>query len=285
MELRILGSVEIHDGTTAVELRRTGERCVLATLALSIGRRVHIDTLVEHVWDEHPPAIEQGGGQRAWLSNHRPGSYRLDLDPSLVDYHRFTAHVARARDQERAGALDDATTAYQHAVQLWRGAALANVTGQWAEHRRYSIEQEYLDAVCALCDRQLARSEFAAVATSARHLIAEVTPTDRMIILALRGLAGSGQHAAIGEFTDRASRRMWEMAEAKPSAEVLDLAAHLVSHPATWLAVPSVAASGLPLPGAVNEQTVAGMPDRHSVVMAASHNGQVYQAAGDQYIS
>jgi DNA-binding SARP family transcriptional activator len=305
MDLRILGNVEIHDGTSAVELRRAGERCVLANLALNCGYRVHIDTLVEHVWDDQPPdnaertvanyvrsvrrAIEQSGGQRAWLSSHRPGSYQLDLDPDLVDYHRFRAGVALARRRQRDGEPAEATVAYRHAIQLRRGQVLGNLSGRWAEHLRYAIEQEYLDAVCALYEQQLAHGESSDVATSAMRLITEVTPTDRMIVLALRGLADSGQHTIIRDFTDRAARRMWESAGAKPSAEVLAMAAHLAAHPVVDVTLSSAATSDSLLTGTVgsidDERVVEAPPERPTIVMTVSHSGQVYQAAGDQYIA
>jgi DNA-binding SARP family transcriptional activator len=295
MDVRVLGNVEIGTGVEAITLTRAGERCVLATLALSAGRRVHVDTLVEHVWADDPPAnaeqtvasyvgavrraIELGGGDRRWLSNHRPGAYQLDVAADLVDYHRFAALIAVARGKVRAGEPAGAAMAYQQAIELRRGVALADVSGQWAEHRRYAIEQEYLDALCELYQQWLALGQFATVASNAAQLLPEIIPTDRMIVLASYGLAGSGQHAAINDFVNRASQRMWEAAEARPSAEALAIARDLVAHPGARLALPRF---GPPQGGRAEPDGEPGT--RPSVVLIANHNGRVYQAAGDQHI-
>lgn len=274
----MLGDVEIHDGSAAARLPRAGERCVLAALALSAGHRLHVSTLIDQVWGEEPPdnaeqtltryigtirqAIARAGGRREWLRNHRPGAYRLDIDPDLVDYHRFTTLVRKARSADKTEAI----TAYRQAVQLRRGTILANVDSQWAEHRRYAIEQNYLDALCALYELQLAEGQHTAVATSATQLTTVVTPTDRMILLAIHALARSGQHAAIPEFVDRAAQRMWDIAGARPGAEVHATAKELIERPQAQLTVPATA-------------------PRAAVIMTATNSGAVYQSAGDQYVT
>jgi DNA-binding SARP family transcriptional activator len=278
MEVRVLGTV-----TPA--LQRGGERCVLASLALTPGRLIQVSTLIDRIWGGEPPAnaeytvasytravrraIVQAGGRREWLVSQRPGGYRLDLAPELVDYHRFTGLVAQAR-QERGTRTAVAT--YQQAVSLRRGEPLSWVPGRWADSRRYAIELEYVEAVCELFEEQLATGDFAAVAVGAGRLVAEVVPTDQMIVLAAQGFAGSGQHAAIPDFLEHATRRMWDTAEVRPSAEAVALARELVERPGARLAVPEPPARpGPPLPP---------LPQ---VSMTAHHNHTVYQSAGDQY--
>lgn len=285
MDLRLMGSVEIHDGTRRIRLSRAGERCVLASLALAPGRRIHVDTLIDRLWGDDPPtgaeqtiasyvrtvrkAIEDAGGERTWVRNHRPSTYQLDLDSSLVDYHRFTGLVAQARVRQRDQKPADAVSLYRKALAERSAEALSDVTGDWAANRRYAIEQEYLDAVCALYEQQLAIGDYSAVATHATSLVMDVVPTDRMIGLAIHGLAGSGQHAAIPGLVSRAAQRMWDTAQARPGRQVLATARRLMASPGPRL----------PAPPAV-EPASGG-----SIVMTATHNRQVYQAAGDQYIA
>jgi DNA-binding SARP family transcriptional activator len=247
MDIRVLGNVEIHHGTEEMALSRAGERCILATFALSPGHRVDVDTLIDHVWGGLPPpnaehtianylravrrAVERAGGRHEWLRNHRPGVYTFDIDPSLVDYHRFTGLLAVATDRKRSGNTAGAITAYEQALGLHRTEALANITGYWADRRRFAIESEYLDAFCALSEQQLAVGAFATVASSVSHLIAEKLPTDRLILMGAHGLAGSGQHTAIPDFVRRASQRMWDTAQVTPSREVLAVAGELTTQP------------------------------------------------------
>src|SRR2546423_3448437 len=56
VDVCVLGTVEIRAAGRAVALPRGGERCVLATLAFSPGRRGHVHVLVAHVWGGEPPA-------------------------------------------------------------------------------------------------------------------------------------------------------------------------------------------------------------------------------------
>jgi DNA-binding SARP family transcriptional activator len=314
-----MGNVEIHDGNRSVPLPRAGERCVLASLALEPGRRIHVDTLIDRLWGDDPPtaagdtiasylrtarkAIQDAGGQRDWLRNYRPATYQLDIDPELVDYHRFAALVAQARTGQRDGRPADAVDLYRRALGLRRAEALGNVTGRWADNRRYAIEQEYVDAACALYEQQLATGENTAVATHATHLVMEVVPTDRMIALAAHGLAGSGQHAAIPDFLARATQRMWDTAQARPGQQVLAAARQLVAEPGAQLPRPPTAgtvavvppdlpeaddtegAASADAPSADHAPAARGPARGGTVILTAEHNQQVYQAAGDQYLT
>jgi DNA-binding SARP family transcriptional activator len=319
MDVRLMGNVEIRDGSHSISLPRAGERCVLACLALEAGRRVHVDVLVDRLWGDDPPtgawntitsyvrtvrkALETGGGRREWLRSHRPATYQLHIDPDLVDYHRFAALVTQARTMQRDGKPADAAALYQRALALRAGEALGDVTGQWAANRRYAIEQEHLDAVCALYEQQLSIGDYAAVATHGTHLVMDVVPTDRMIVLSIHGLARSGQHATIPSFLSRVSRRMRETAQAVPGPEVLAIARQLIANPDAELRPPGSALVGAqradqPVEDGAEEAgtaTTSAMdggepPAREAtrgsvIVLTAEHNQQVYQAAGDQYIA
>lgn len=306
MDLRLMGNVEICDGTRPISLVRAGERCVLASLALEPGRRLNVDTLIDRLWGDEPPAgagptiasyvrtvrkaIEDAGGRREWLRNHRPAHYELAADPGLIDYHRFTGLAVRARARQRDGHPADAIALYQQALTLRTAEPLGGVTGRWAADRRYTIELEYLDVVHALYDQQLAVGEYAAVAAHATQLVMDVVPTDRMIAQAVHGLARSGQHAAISGFLDRASKRMWDTAGAEPGREVVILARQLMANPNARLPELPDTPTGThghqhvdlldgPAPSA------DGTRSSGSVIMTAEHNQQVFQAAGDQYIT
>jgi DNA-binding SARP family transcriptional activator len=314
MEIRLMGDVELHDGARPIPLLRAGERGVLASFALEPGRRIHVDTLIERLWGERPPtgagptiasyirtvrkAIEDAGGRREWLRNHRPFAYQLDIEPSLIDYHRFTALISEARTRQRGGKPAAAVASYQQALGLRRAEPLGNVTGQWAVNRRFAIEQEYLEAVYALYERQLTIGEYAAVAIHATELVLNVVPTDRMIVLAIYGMARSGQHAAISDFLDRATQRMWDIVQARPSSRVFAIARQLIDNPNARLPTPQPPPADLQPPGQPHDDKAAA-PSSHAgrepsqadpgrgglVVMTAEYNQQVYQAAGDQYIS
>ena len=56
MEFRILGPLEVHDGSGAVRVPGAKERALLADLLVHAGRVVAADRLVEDLWGDTPPA-------------------------------------------------------------------------------------------------------------------------------------------------------------------------------------------------------------------------------------
>src|SRR5689334_20399353 len=118
MEFRILGPLEVRDGSRLVELPRQKQRALLASFLLRPGEPVSIDRLIEDLWgDEAPPTA------RASLQNlisqlrralgpetlvTRAGGYALEVDPEAVDLHRFERLVRDSRREtghERAATL------------------------------------------------------------------------------------------------------------------------------------------------------------------------------------
>ncbi|SNS94462.1 DNA-binding transcriptional activator of the SARP family [Asanoa hainanensis] len=135
MEFRLLGPVEVSACGGRVGIGRRQERWVLAILLLEAGQGVPVGRLVELIWEGEPPRGARGVVQtyisrlRALLGDDARielanGSYRIDVDPKMVDAHRFTALVAEARESDdphhRGELLRDA-------LALWRGPALEDV--------------------------------------------------------------------------------------------------------------------------------------------------------------
>jgi len=279
MDIRLLGDVEIESAGTTFTLERSAERCVLATLAFSTGHVVAVGTLVDHIWSDRPTTnaeqtvasyvrtvrrvIERAGGGRDWLPNRRFDGYRLDIDPAMVDHRRFTDLSSTARHLASRADHARAIEAYERALGLWRGEALANVAGRWADGRRYRMRQERLAVTFELLDLLLRRGAYETVAGRAVDLVLE-EPSDRALALALRGLAGSGQKALIQPFLNRAAERMREVGGGRPSAEVVALARKLTDSPV-----------GDELPFRGRQDDV--------ITMTATNAKNIYQASGDQY--
>lgn len=281
MDLRLLGNVEIASAGSVFSLSRSAERCVLATLAFNAGRPVGIGTLIDNIWGDDAPAkadetvathvravrriLAQAGGDRQMIRNHRPRAYELRADPSWVDYHRFRAGIASAA---RQGDNAEALVAYERALDLWQGEPLAGVAGDWADGRRHALRTEHLDALCALLELRLKLGEYAIVATQARQLVHDYA-TDRVLSLAMRGLAHAGYRALIPDLVEQARERMWQIAKVRPGPEIEALARRLAAG-GVPVTVERPASASTPVPG---------------VHMTATHNGMVWQSAGDQTIT
>ncbi|MBB5958115.1 DNA-binding SARP family transcriptional activator/tetratricopeptide (TPR) repeat protein [Saccharothrix tamanrassetensis] len=203
MEVRIalLGEVTAHVRGQRVELGPAKQRCVLAALAVDLGRPVSVERLAERVWGEDQPRRA-----RATLSSYvsrlrqisadvrlerRSGGYLLVADEDVVDLHRFRrlcARADRAEGDERAAAL------LTEALGLWHGDPLDGLDGEWAAAERDRLEQERLGVECDLTDLllRLGRGEGLVAELSARaaeHPLDERVAAQHMLVLYRAGRA------------------------------------------------------------------------------------------------
>src|SRR6184192_3019509 len=136
MQVRLLGPVELWDGTAAVPIGPRA-RAVLAALSLDPGRVRSVDRLIEAVWAERAPTTATAQIQacvsalrRAWRAADPSGGPVRDvivtvppgyvLRTDQVDLIEFERHLETARGLEPAGAAEE----LRAALSLWRGPAL-----------------------------------------------------------------------------------------------------------------------------------------------------------------
>jgi DNA-binding SARP family transcriptional activator len=133
-DFRILGPLEVSDETGPLLLGGLKQRAVLAMLLLEPGRIVSVDRLIDALWGDQPPRTANTSLQNFIsqlrktlgadvLETKAPG-YRLRIRPGELDLDRFRVLVESARGadpQTRAEKL-------RHALALWRGPALADLT-------------------------------------------------------------------------------------------------------------------------------------------------------------
>lgn len=141
MEFRILGSIEVLDGTRQVELPRGRCRALLALLIMHAPKAVPTERLIDELWGEDPAptartmvhgfvsrlrgALEPERAERepSGVLQTVDDGYRLAVDPLRIDANLFERLVDEARDvtgRERLTKLDAA-------LDLWRGHALADL--------------------------------------------------------------------------------------------------------------------------------------------------------------
>jgi predicted ATPase/DNA-binding SARP family transcriptional activator len=166
MRVAVLGELAVLDDDEAVVVV-TGakQRILLVVLALTPGRVVPTDLLVEAIWGDDPPPAVRNGLQglvsklrRALGSADvivmRGGGYALEIPPRDVDAVQFEECVALGRAAAVAGDLAAAVDAFAAGERLWRGDALADFAyddfaaaprTRWDELRLEAVE-ERLDA-------------------------------------------------------------------------------------------------------------------------------------------
>src|SRR5207253_6661459 len=133
MDFRILGPLEVHDGTRLLPLGGAKQRGLLAMLLLHANEVVSGERLLEDLWGERQPA---SGAKALHVSisqlrkligddrvvTQAPG-YALRLDPEELDLARFL----RLRERAETAEPHEAHALLREAISLWRGAPLADV--------------------------------------------------------------------------------------------------------------------------------------------------------------
>jgi predicted ATPase/DNA-binding SARP family transcriptional activator len=176
MQLRILGPTEIAVDGETITLTAPKQRALLIALVLSRNTVVGRDTLIDRLWEERPPPSARKL-LRIYVSQIRralpperlrthAGGYLLQVADEELDAAEFEALVARGRQALRQGHVGVARELLTAALALWRGAALADATG----------EEFARDEAARLEDARLAAFEDRIEAELALGLHAEVTP-------------------------------------------------------------------------------------------------------------
>ncbi|MFC7385977.1 AfsR/SARP family transcriptional regulator [Sphaerisporangium rhizosphaerae] len=134
MEFRILGPLEVVEGTERLDVGGTRQRITLANLLLDPNRVVTVDRLAEAIYGIALPPTARSQVQicisslrrlfaaygGADLITTQSRGYMIRVDEGRLDAQRFEALTLRARRARDAGDADQAVLAYREALALWR---------------------------------------------------------------------------------------------------------------------------------------------------------------------
>jgi len=235
VEIRLLGAVELHAADGFIDSGSPRQRCVLAALAVDVGRPVPLETLIDRVWGDDPPrrardalyvyiahlrrvlAQADSDGAEATI-RRRSRAYQLDLDPDGVDLHRFRRLVRRARDGTRPPA--ERRDLLRQGRALWRGTPLSDMDGEWAQRARDRWQQEFVDATVAWAGAELLAGDPSSTVAPLRELVARFPLVEPLVAAQMRALCAVGRSAeALMTFAAARSRLDTELG-AHPSAEL-----------------------------------------------------------------
>jgi DNA-binding SARP family transcriptional activator len=131
LEFRLLGPLEVIRDGAPVDISGHRQRSLLALLLVRARQLVPTERLVDELWGEEAPRTATTSLQNAIsqlrrvlgpqvLQTRTPG-YVLDVEPESIDVHRFERLLRRARGE----AADERAATLRAALDLWRGAPLA----------------------------------------------------------------------------------------------------------------------------------------------------------------
>ena len=185
MEIRVLGPLEVVDGSRMYAVAGGRQRALLALLALSPSAVVSVDRLVEELWGDRQPAdpanalqIAVGKLRRSIGADtiaRRPPGYALALSEDDVDARRFERLANEGRTAMTAGQHTDAVARFDQALALWRGEPLAEfrdmplarAAASRLQELRESVQEDRFDALLATGqDAQLVPDIDAAIAAA-----------------------------------------------------------------------------------------------------------------------
>ncbi|MEV1076712.1 BTAD domain-containing putative transcriptional regulator [Streptomyces sp. NPDC050211] len=240
-EFLLLGPVELRgpDGAV-VDLGPAKQRTVLAALLVDAGRWVAVETLIDRVWGEDPPAqvrpslyahiarirrilasrttrLDASAAAGPQL-RRGPGGYLLDVPAGQVDVHRFRrlveqAHGAGRTDAERVGML-------REALGLWRGEPLAGLASAWVERTRESWRQQRIDALLAWAEAEFRVGNHAGVIGVLTALVAEHPLVEPLTVALMRALQAAGRGPEALACYTALQKRLAEELGTDPGGEV-----------------------------------------------------------------
>jgi hypothetical protein len=170
-------------------------------LALRANRTVSVDALIDGLWGDRPTASAAKNVQhyiwrlRKALDANGSGAqivtrgrgYELQLPEEAVDASRFERLVERARREAEHGIADGAV---KGALELWRGAPLADVASEpFAGPEIRRLEELHLRALELTIDAELAAGRVGSLHNRRRSLGCALMGRQR------RGRHSHGDHA------------------------------------------------------------------------------------------
>ncbi len=231
MEFRCLGPLEARlDGTT-VGLGEPQQRLVLAILLANAGEVVSTDRLVDDIWGDVVPGsarkIVQGyvsGLRKALGSNglieSRPPGYRIEIDRSQLDAHRFSDLVAEATGEVTTDPTRS-SVALRDALAMWHGSPFEDLA-DYDALRPESIRLEMLrsTALQARIEADIYVGGASSVVAELADLTRREPLQERLWALRMLALYRAGRQAdALRVFGD-ARRELIEAVGLEPSTEL-----------------------------------------------------------------
>lgn len=210
MEFRILGPMEVREGTRRLDVPGGRARALLAMLVLHADDAVPSERLVDELWGEQPPPTantvvqmhvlklrkllepdREAPGRPSLLVTQGSG-YRLAIDPGDVDAGRFKQLLDQAAGQP----AEPRSRLLAKALALWRGPALVDFTFHpFAQGTIAALEELRLSALEARIEADLEIGREHGLVTELDQLVAEHPFRERLRGLQMLALYHAGRQA------------------------------------------------------------------------------------------
>jgi DNA-binding SARP family transcriptional activator/tetratricopeptide (TPR) repeat protein len=257
----VLGPLQVRSGDALLVMPGKRPSVVLASLAMSAGRMVSLETLADHVWGDRLP-LSATDSLRSLVSRLRSvvgpaaiqtmaAGYLLDVDPELVDLLRFRRLVEKAA---RAGDPGKAREVLGEALSLWRGDPLAGLASERLQRDVVpGLVEEHLTALERRVVLDLAAGVHGALVAELRELVGRHPLRESLWGLLITAQDEAGRRADALETYHRLRAELRERLGVEPVGKLRELYHRL-------LVDPVAASAGAAVVG--DERHVAGTETR-----------------------
>ena len=230
---RLLGPVEVWFDDKQINLGYPRQRSLLAILLVDANRLVTLDSLINRIWADHPPA-RAAHTLYADLSKLRrvltplpgldlvrhTGGYLIEADPQAIDLHRFRDLVARTprsqHDEDAAALLDEA-------LALWHGEPFTDLDNAWLGTIRASLNTEKHAAILDRNDAQLRLGRHTHLLTDLAITTATQPLDERLAAQYMLALYRSGRSGEALTHYQRTRQRLIAELGVDPSPDLREL--------------------------------------------------------------
>ena len=264
LDLRILGPLEVSDETGPITLGGQRQRALLAVLALSPGRVVATDRLVDLLWGEGAPktamaSLQNGVAQlrkalgAETLETRAPG-YVLCITPDQVDAHRFERSLSDARGLP----ADQRREHLSRSLAMWRGPVLADFAFEnFAQSEIRRLDELRFAALAERIDADLELGRHGDVIGELEGLVAEHPLRESFLQQLMVALYRAGRQAEALDLYQAARTRFVDELGIEPGSELRQLQAEILRQEA-GLALPGSVASSSDEDGEIVKALLAG---------------------------
>ncbi len=243
MEFKLLGPLEVGDGSTPIAIAGRKQRALLARLLLDANRTVAADRLVDDLWGESVPDSAQKMVQiyvsqlrkvlPEGLLQTRPPGYAVEVEPASIDLVRFEQLRREGEAAHAAGNAEVAARRFDEALALWRGDALGEFQEPFAEAEASRLAELHLACIEARIAADLDRGRHAELVAELEPLLARYPLREGLRAQQLLALYRSGRQsealAAYRTFRDLLADELG----LEPSPRLAELERRILRHDRT----------------------------------------------------
>lgn len=207
LRVRLLGTVEVRIDGTFRSVGAPQQGLLIAALTREPGRPVSGDILIDRLWDEPPPSVQNslsvllsrmrrtlGGATRdapALRGSRR--TYLLTVEPHQVDTWHYLRLHTEAHGRADRGDAPGAVALLDEAAGLWRGEPLTGIAGGFAAELRRTFEEHRLAGELLRAELDLGRGRHFETVARLRRCHADHPTHERVVELLALALYADGR--------------------------------------------------------------------------------------------